>query len=36
MSDFQALKGYRDLKVYRLAYKLAKEVFVDSKAFPKD
>ena len=36
MSDHQELKGHRDLKVYQLAYKLAIEIFVESKAFPKD
>lgn len=28
--------GYRALKVYQLAYKLAMEIFNDSKAFPQD
>ena len=28
--------GYRDLKVYQLAYKLAMEIFHISKAFPRD
>ena len=26
--------GFRDLKVYQLAYKLAMEIFRESKAFP--
>ena len=30
------LRGYRDLKVYQLAYKLAMEIFNESKAFPKE
>lgn len=30
------LQGHRDLRVYQLAYKLAMEVFNDSKTFPKD
>jgi len=30
------LRGHRDLKVYQLAYKLAMEIFVGSKAFPPD
>ena len=29
-------RGFRDLKVYQLAYKLAVEIFVESKAFPKE
>ena len=33
---YQELKGHRDLKVYQLAYKLAMEIFKESKAFPKD
>ena len=28
--------GYRDLKVYQLAYKLAMEIFLLSKAFPRE
>lgn len=36
MSTFQELKGLRDLKVYQMAYKLAMEIFNESKAFPKD
>lgn len=32
----QELKGYRDLKVYQLAYKLAMEIFNESKSFPKE
>lgn len=28
--------GYRDLKVYQLAYKLAMEIFNESKLFPKE
>jgi len=30
------LQGFRDLKVFQLAYKLALEIFYESKAFPKD
>ena len=30
------MQGYRDLKVYQLAYKLAMDIFQESKAFPKD
>src|SRR5713226_3067089 len=30
------LQGYRDLKVYQLAYKLAMEIFHLSKTFPKE
>lgn len=30
------LRCHRDLKVYQLAYKLAMEIFHDSKAFPKE
>lgn len=29
-------QGYRDLKVYKLAYKLAMEVFEITKSFPKE
>ena len=29
-------KGYRDLKVYKLAYKLAMEIFEITKSFPKE
>ena len=36
MADYQKLKGHRDLKVYQLAYKLAMDMFIESKAFPKD
>jgi four helix bundle protein len=36
MTGYQELKGYRDLKVFQLAYKLAMEIFHESKAFPKD
>jgi four helix bundle protein len=28
--------GFRDLKVYQLAYKLAMEIFIETKAFPHD
>jgi len=31
-----AYKGYRDLKVYQLAYKLAMEIFEETKNFPSD
>ena len=30
------MQGFRDLKVFQLAYKLALEIFYESKAFPKD
>lgn len=30
------MQGYRDLKVYQLAYKLAMEIYNETKAFPKD
>jgi four helix bundle protein len=30
------MHGYRDLKVYQLAYKLAMEIFNESKLFPKE
>jgi four helix bundle protein len=30
------LRGHRDLKVYQLAYKLAMEIFRQSKSFPQD
>lgn len=30
------MQGYRDLKTYQLAYKLAMEIFNETKAFPKD
>jgi four helix bundle protein len=30
------LRGHRDLKVYQLAYRLAMEVFEQSKAFPRE
>jgi len=30
------MQGFRDLKVYQLAYKLAMEIFEVSKSFPKD
>ena len=33
---YQELKGHRDLKVYQLAYKLAMEIFNESKSFPKE
>jgi four helix bundle protein len=31
-----ALRGYRDLKVYQLAYRLAMEVFKESKTLPQE
>ena len=31
-----ALQGYRDLKAYQLAYRLAMEIFEVTKGFPKD
>ncbi|MBA2647876.1 MAG: four helix bundle protein [Pyrinomonadaceae bacterium] len=30
------LRGHRDLKVYQLAYRLAMEIFQESKTFPKE
>lgn len=33
---YQELKGHRDLKVYQLAYKLAMDIFNESKSFPKE
>ncbi len=30
------MQGYRDLKVYQLAYRLAMEIFNETKGFPKD
>jgi four helix bundle protein len=30
------VRGYRDLKIYQLAYKLAMEIFNESKSFPKE
>jgi len=30
------MQGFRDLKVYQLAYKLAMEIFEESKKFPKE
>lgn len=36
MSEYKELKGHRDLKVYQLAYKLAMDIFIESKTFPKD
>ena len=30
------MRGYRDLKVYQLSYKLAMEIFNESKTFPKE
>ena len=30
------MQGFRDLKVFQLAYKLAMEVFEESKSFPKE
>ncbi len=33
---YEELKGHRDLKVYQLAYKLAMEIFHETKTFPKD
>ncbi len=36
MAAYQELKGHRDLKVYQLAYKLAMDIFRESKSFPKE
>jgi hypothetical protein len=30
------LRGHRDLKVFQLAYKLAMEIFSESKSFPRE
>jgi four helix bundle protein len=35
-TDGAMMRGYRDLKVYQLAYKLAMEIFNESKSFPKE
>jgi four helix bundle protein len=36
VASYQELKGHRDLKVFQLTYKLALEIFHESKSFPKD
>ena len=36
MAEYQELRGHRDLKVFQLAYKLAMEIFNESKSFSKD
>lgn len=36
MASYQELKGHRDLKVFQLAYKLAMDIFNESKSFPKE
>jgi len=36
MATYQELKGFRDLKVYQWAYKLAMEIYHESKSFSKD
>ena len=36
MAGYQELKGHRALKVFQLAYKLAMEIFNESKSFPKE
>jgi hypothetical protein len=36
MGEQQPLQGHRDLRVYKLAYKLAMETFEASKAFPSE
>ena len=36
MTEYQQLKGHRDLKVYQLAYKLAMDIFNASRSFPKE
>ncbi len=35
-NSFDRYNGYRDLKVYQLAYKLAMDVFQITKTFPRD
>ena len=30
------MRGFRDLKVYQLAYRLAMEIYEESRSFPKD
>jgi len=30
------MQGFRDLKVYQLAYKLAMEIFIETRSFPKE
>jgi four helix bundle protein len=34
--SYVELKGHRDLKVYQAAYKLAMDIFKESKSFPKE
>jgi four helix bundle protein len=36
MGFFMNYRGYKDLKVYQLAYKLAMEIFEITKSFPKE
>lgn len=36
MSEYQQLKGHRDLKVYQVAYKLAMDIYTASRSFPKE
>ena len=36
MAEYQERRGHRDLKVFQLAYKLAMEIFNESKSFSKD
>ncbi len=36
MNEEQPLRGHHDLKVYRLAYRLAMDIFEASKEFPKE
>ncbi|MCK4395610.1 four helix bundle protein [candidate division WOR-3 bacterium] len=36
MPKAQKYRGFKDLKVYQLAYKLAMEIFEESKMFPRE
>jgi four helix bundle protein len=36
LEDNLMLRGHRDLKVFQLAYKLAMQIFKESKTFPKE
>ncbi|MCK4233111.1 four helix bundle protein [candidate division WOR-3 bacterium] len=36
MAKIQKYRGFKDLKVYQLAYKLAMEIFEESKMFPRE
>lgn len=36
MPKAQKYRGFKDLKIYQLAYKLAMEIFEESKMFPRE